>query len=239
VIYIGIDDTDTLDTEGTNQLARQLVQSLDVAPGAARVVRHQLFFDSRIPYTSHNGSASIVLTDPGGRSIGDVIDCLRQGMNSWFVEGSDPGLCVTERVPHTVTEFAYACKSSVRTQDEARELAAGSGIHLEGLGGTEQGVIGALAAVGLAAHQCDGRIVHLSSWPWPDPFNGPLDAETILARGVDEIRCAATGASIHHGLIQIDKHLRPNLRDGRNVLFVQKAPASWPAPEHWRALKVL
>ena len=61
MIYLGIDDTDTLETAGTNQLAREIVNRLSDRLRCVSIVRHQLFFDPRVPYTSKNGSASICL----------------------------------------------------------------------------------------------------------------------------------------------------------------------------------
>jgi len=52
----------------------------------------------------------------------------------------------------------------VVTQEEARRLASLSAIYLEGLGGTEGGVIGALAAVGPASTNCEGRVVQWDDW---------------------------------------------------------------------------
>ena len=65
-------------------------------------------------------------------------------MRDWFVVGSDPGLCVALGATEEMKAFSLRCKSEVVTQEEAREIAARAGCHLEGLGGTEQGVIGAL-----------------------------------------------------------------------------------------------
>ena len=56
MIYVGIDDTDTVDTPGTNQLAKALVMRLARDYECVSIVRHQLLFDPRIPYTSKNGS---------------------------------------------------------------------------------------------------------------------------------------------------------------------------------------
>ena len=49
---------------------------------------------------------------------------------------------------------------------------------------------------------------------------GVLSAETILVRGVDEIRCAESNEPITSGWIDVGKHLRPNRRRHRVVLFV-------------------
>ena len=54
MIYVGIDDTDMPGTPGTNQLARRLVAALPAGFALRVALRHQLFFDSRVPYTSKN-----------------------------------------------------------------------------------------------------------------------------------------------------------------------------------------
>lgn len=135
--------------------------------------------------------------------------------------------------------FSLRCKSEVVTQDEARAIAARAGCHLEGLGGTEQGIIGALAAIGLVVDGEDGRVVHLSWWPYPeDGFSGPHTVEEILARGVDEIRQVGTEAPIITGAINVGKHLRPNRRRNRIVLYVE-ASTGLDAIAPWRAVKLL
>ena len=95
----------------------------------------------------------------------DIVDrlraLLRRAIRDWFVEGSDPGLCLTERVPPAVIEFGRRCQRDVVAQREARDLAARHAICLEGLGGTEDGVIGALAAVGLVAGGNDPIVIDM------------------------------------------------------------------------------
>jgi hypothetical protein len=218
VIYVGIDDTDIVGSPGTNQLARVIVERLGGVAAGAIVCRHQLFFDPRVPYTSGNGSASIQLPHGGDVPRDELIARVRDMMRDWYVEGSDPGLAVAGRVSPEMTAFAAHAKSEIATQAGAREVADRSGCHLEGLGGTNQGIIGALAAVALAAGGEDGRVVHRDGWPWPDEVRGIQPAAAIRARGV-EIR-AASGEPFSDGMIDVGKHLRPNWRGGRMVLLV-------------------
>jgi hypothetical protein len=223
VIFIGIDDTDILGSRGTNQLARAIVRAASGGWRCLRIVRHQLLDDPRIPYTSKNGSASITLEPRDARDLSPLIELCRNVMREWFVQGSDPGLCVTEVVPDAVTEFGWRCKREVVTQQDARRLAFEHGIHLEGLGGTEGGVIGSLAAVGLAVTGNDGRIVQLGEWP--DDLSGVQSVELLTSRGV-EVKMHDEESPVTAGLVDIGKHLRPNRRSGRNVLFVQPAPVT-------------
>ncbi len=228
MILVGIDDTDTLETPGTNQLARKLLAVLPPGLRARRILRHQLLVDPRIPYTSHNGSASILLDGEADPAV--LFDCLAAEMRSRFVPGSDPGLCVATAMTDDVVRFARRCETEVVEQQEAREVARAAGVRLEGLGGTEQGVVGALAAVGLGSTGEDGRVVHLADWPWPDEMTGPQPFERVTARGVEVVVDIETDDVVHGGVIDVGKRLRPNLRGGRVVLYVaSKGPDAWEA----------
>jgi hypothetical protein len=198
-------------------------------------VRHQLLFDPRIPYTSKNSSASVLFRSDGRSAVEELTRRFRRKLQEEFVEGSDPGLCVTEQVPDEVIEFGRRCQQEVVTQEEARRLAADQGIHLEGLGGSEDGVIGALAAVGLAATGNDGRVVQIGSWP--DDLSGPQPIELLRARNVAQIRNAETGEPVLHGRVDVGKHLRPNYRDGQIVLFVTPSPENGSPQAEWHAVR--
>ena len=233
LVYVGIDDTDTLDTAGTNQLARLLVQRLAGKLRCVSIVRHQLLVDPRVPYTSHNGSASIRLAPLGPVDASWLIDELRHGMQEAYVHGSDPGLCVTRQVPDEVVRYARRCQTELIDQREPRELAARHGIFLVGLGGTEGGVIGALAAVGLVTTGDDGRVVQVGTWP--DDLTGPCSIDALAERGI-EVRLLATGEPVTSGLVDVGKHCRPNLRGGRFVLFVEPAEAALSV--EWQAVRL-
>ena len=235
MIYIGIDDTDTADSPGTNQLARALVARVAADYRCTLILRHQLLDDPRVPYTSKNGSASIQLEPRGRANVQGLAAQLRAGMRAWFQEGSDPGLCVALRVPPEVTAFGRRCQAEVVDQAEARRLAAACGLLLEGLGGTEGGVIGALAAVGLAAGGDDGRVVQLGTWP--DDLAGPQEVAAVQARGV-EVRQFGSGTPVTEGQVDVGKHLRPNRRAGRVVLFVTPSRAPAGGAVAWQAVRL-
>jgi hypothetical protein len=238
VIFIGIDDTDIIGTPGTNQLARLILKRIGDAARDAVICRHQLFFDPRVPYTSKNGSASIQLPHAGEKDLNPLIATIRNVMREWFVVGSDPGLCAAMGASEEMKAFSLRCKSEVITQDEARAVAERAGCYLEGLGGTEQGVIGALAAIGLIVGGEDGRVVHLNAWPYPDEvFCGSQSIDELYARGIHRIQHINSDEPVVFGPIDIGKHLRPNWRGGQVVLYVEASTAPGTAP--WRALKLL
>ena len=82
MILVGIDDTDMPDTPGTNQLARALAASVAGRYECARIVRHQLLDDPRVPCTSKNGSASILLQPKASEPVASLIADLRSGMRA-------------------------------------------------------------------------------------------------------------------------------------------------------------
>lgn len=158
---LAIDDTDNLESRGTGFLARQLAVRLAQA-GIANVkaiTRHQLLVDPRIPYTSHNSSACLVLDHALNPSAVFAFTC--DYLLKESAEGSDAGTVLIQRQEMTsdILTFARAAKVSVLTQEEAKALAATHHIPMAGLTGTGGGVIGALAATGLNATGHDGRFL--------------------------------------------------------------------------------
>ncbi len=225
MIYLGLDDTDVEGSPGTNQLARHIVRQIADRFHARLIVRHQLLDDPRVPYTSKNGCASLLLETRGAASAADLPALLAPMVVDWSPAGSDPGLCIATLVPRAVVDWGRRCQQELVTQDDARRLARDSGIYLQGLGGTQGGVIGALAAIGLAAGGDDGRVLYLGSSA--DDFYdvaGRQSIESLVDRGIDEVRCAESEMAVISGTVDVGKRLRPNLRQGRVVLYVSQSP---------------
>ena len=236
MIYVGLDDTDVVDSPGTNQLARLIAREVREQFHVHLIVRHQLLNDPRVPYTSQNGCASMLLEPRHADATRGLPGRLAQMVLDWSPPGSDPGLCVTETVPPAITGWGHRCQEELVSQIEARQLAEQFGIYLAGLGGTEGGVIGALAAVGLLAERQSGRVIHLGSSNH-DLFDvsGLQTVEQLLARGIDEVHCGESKRPIQSGEIDVGKRLRPNLHVGKVVLFVRPAPLAFRA--RWQALR--
>lgn len=222
MILVGIDDTDTLESLGTNQIARAIVADLAARFRCLGIVRHQLLVDPRIPYTSKNSAAALLFDDIPDGGEGALFDAVCDGLTSRFVQGSDPGACLARMVPTAVTRFGRRCQRQVVAKQNALDVAARHGLRLEALGGTGDGVIGALAAVGLAATGDDGRVVGLDGWS--DDLSGPQDVATLRARDVLVMRLD-DGVPVDAGRVDVGKRLRPNLRGGRVTLFVTPAVA--------------
>ena len=188
-VYIGIDDTDNLHTRGTGFRARQLIELLqdrELAKGIA-VTRHQLLVDERVPYTSHNSSACLVVNPYKNINHDQLMDCCREFLLQIAAEGSDVGLCLAnEEQAKEVIKFGEKAKMELVTQDEARETASKYNIRLEGLTGDYQGIIGSMSAVGLHVHGNDGRYL----WPRDirEYYGQMVSINTVKNnRGIDKI----------------------------------------------------
>jgi tRNA(Ile2) C34 agmatinyltransferase TiaS len=224
--FIGLDDTDNLESRGTGHLARVMAEVLAQDFHVHGVTRHQLLEDERVPKTAKNSCAGIIF-EGDSYSLGEIALYARKVMLDDYQPGSDPGLCVSTQVPAEIIAYGQRVQREFLKQQEARELAIMHDIFLEGLGGDEDGVIGALAAVGLAASGNDGRYVQIGSIR---DLEGLLPLADVLAAGITSIK-TLDGESVTEGLILADK-LRPARRGGVPVLFVERED------DHWLPLKL-
>jgi len=222
-ILIAIDDTDNAESRGTGFRARELGELLGRLEGTTYcdVTRHQLLFDPRIPYTSHNSAACLTVDS----SLD--IDYLRQLCEAYLIEnsaeGSDAGLCVIpfERVNPEIQNWGKRAKSEILTMDEARKIASNGVAFLEGYTGTKGGIIGSLAAVGLRKHGNDGRFLYVKGMR---ELKGGFDVVNLLdIADIDHIVELKTGAEITVGSIYLEEWWRPVLKNCKKVLFVESS----------------
>ena len=222
-ILIGIDDTDNPTSKGTGHLARLLLEECRRRGLRVEgVTRHQFLVDPRIPYTSHNSGACLcVRTLAGVDEASFAFDFVAERS----AEGSDPGVCIAEsrQVDGEVMAFGRAAAQRVLEMDEAFALAGRAGIALRGLGGTCQGVIGALGSVGQRAEGDSGRFIDL---PGLRELPAQVSAESFAALGIV--------LEHSHPLRPIDGQVyltlgwvRPTLKGGRPVL-----PVRWSDQHH-------
>lgn len=227
-VYIGFDDTDVLDSEfGTGKVARCYERLLPQGCQVWGVVRQQLLVDPRIPYTSHNSSACVVVdvTDPS--LVPSLIPLAIEHLERSSAPGSDPGLCFVCDGDQSLTEltiFGRLCTEKIMTQSEARQAAGRN--HLSGHGGTNDGIIGAAAAVGLTASGWNGRFIEFANLrEFPDTVSvGELASKGIQVVSLDrDAICPAPGDPV-----RTKGWLRPRLWGQEAVLpVIQLGPGCW------------
>jgi tRNA(Ile2) C34 agmatinyltransferase TiaS len=222
MIYIGLDDTDVLESRGTGRLAREIAHVLAQDGSLLGVTRHQLVLHPEVRYTKNNSSAALLFDDRVSDDLDALLERVRDLVMQDYYPGSDPGICVALDPPPAITAFGRRVQQTVVSQGEARALAETHGIPLVGLGGDESGVIGALAAVGLAASGDDGRYVLVGR---SRELRGELTVPQILGAGIVAVQ-TLDGQPVRDGLIAVDR-LRPARRNGRPVLVVEREGDRW------------
>ena len=262
-LYVAFDDTDTIDADrGTGKVGRWFEDELPDGCRLWAVVRQQLLVHPDVPFTSHNSAAVCVIdvTDPALtvaatadgdgctapapslELVGVINERAIKHLQAHWMDGSDPGLCVAWdgcRAMPTLVAFGRRAAVEVVTQADARAAAAGA--RLSGHGGTEDGIIGAAAGVGLTADGWNGRLIeyrsvfgHLRDVPEPVSV-ADLGAAGITVVSIDR----DAPVPLPGGLVRADGWLRPRLWAGRPVLPVQRDGAGgWfapgPADDRWR-----
>lgn len=139
-----------------------------------------------------------------------------------FIEGSDPGVAIalSEQISPSLVAYGRDAQHTILNQERARILARNLNIPLKGLGGTEDGVIGAMAGLGLASTRNDGRFLQLGM---VRNITGPCEVEDLLAAGIDEVWDIA-GTRVTEGTVQNpeQKSPKPCPVNGRAILFVEE-----------------
>ncbi len=218
MLFIGIDDTDTLESRGTGRLARNIAVALSSKHQIFGVTRHQLFVHPEIPFTSHN-SCAVIHAKVAQCDMEEIFFMTKELMLEDYVEGSDPGLAIVldSQITSGAVAFGLDAKTIVVTMERAREVAKNSKIHFEGLGGTQGGIIGAIAGVALASLKNDGRFILKGK---NRELSGIRSISEIVNAGIDEV-LTLQGESVMEGKVQIPKNATPSFIQGKAVLFVE------------------
>jgi hypothetical protein len=183
------------------------------------VVRQQLLMDDAIPFTTHNSSACAIIEAPDPSFTDELISRAVKHIERHFIQGSDPGLCLSyEGHPalFRLISFGRACATRIMTQKEV--VQAASDVHLSGHGGTNDGIIGAAAAVGLTAYGWGGRFIEFGRLrDFPQKVHvSDLERSGIAVVSID--RDAQVPAP--EDVVDTKDWLRPRLWGGRPVLPV-------------------
>ncbi len=239
-VYVAFDDTDNLGADrGTGKVGRWFADDLPPGVRLWAVARQQLLVHPDVPYTSHNSSAVCVLdVEPArwpdcpsadGGVLAELVQRACDHVERHQLPGSDPGVCVAwagSPALDALAAFGRRAAVSVVTQADARAAAAGA--HLSGHGGSDDGIIGAAAGVGLTAQGWHGRMIEyhvpLREFPDPVPVN-ELELAGIVVASVDR----DAPVSKPGDMISTGGWLRPRLLGGRPILPLQRDGDGWRA----------
>ena len=230
-VLVGFDDTDVIGCgRGTGKLARWFEERLPEGVTLYGAVRQQLPVIEGIPYTSQNSAACLILDHVHPEQIQDIVDGAADHIHSHFVEGSDPGLCV---VPEgrcetgRLIDFGRLASSRIVTQKEA--MASVNGFHLSGHGGTDDGIIGAAAGVGLTLSGWSGRFIEFNGLRRFGRMVRVADLETHGIRVLSIDRNALVPG--FEDMVDTQDWLRPRLWGQQPVL-----PVEMTGRGQWRSI---
>jgi hypothetical protein len=222
-LFIGIDDTDNLESRGTGFQARSLGMSLQQA-GLFKlhsITRHQLLADRRIPFTSHNSSACL-----NGEAFGTLHEIethCGEFLVAHSAHDSDAGLCLAfpDQVTPAIQNFGERAKKEILAMEEAQSLAREAGIILEGFLNTRLGIIGSLAAVGLRSCCHDGRLLWTKNLR---ESTGIFNAAQYCNHTDIERIIEIDRSPVHlNASILVHEWSRPVMYKGSITLFVEKS----------------
>lgn len=227
LLYLGFDDTDTKESpKGTGRMIRDFCASLDARYRLHGVLRHQLPKLPEIPFTSNNSSACAILGVPEPDLGRELFEAAAAYLADQTPEGSDPGLCLAPAtaVPDDLVAFSLKCNGQRMTQAEA--MAVSTRILLAGVGGTNDGLIGAAAAVGLTRHGWSGRYIELDTMR-SLPRN--VSVKELTGLGIQVVSVDRDPLiPLAEDRVETDGWLRPSLWAGRPVLQVRAvSPGRW------------
>ncbi|MGI6216541.1 MAG: hypothetical protein ACOYIK_02895 [Coriobacteriales bacterium] len=168
-VYVSVDDTDDLTkTTSTGAVAQHIAKCARELGGVVRygISRHQLLLREDVPYTSHNSAMAFdMMIDPAA-----LEEFAARAVRTIFemrAETSNPGFCIAA-VPkpgrsesddeRRLVDFGRKAKVEFCPVSEAAGLANTiPWVRLESHGGNGDGIVGALAGVGLRLSGNDGR----------------------------------------------------------------------------------
>ncbi len=223
---VGIDDTDMPGIGGTGRLARQLAAEV-VALGIGEstgVTRHQLFEGPGVPKTSRNSAAAIGFV--GVTSPDELFEAVCGIVLRESIEGSDPGVGLAGgTVRPELMEFARRAQQELVDRVEARRLADSPDVRLAGLGGTNDGVIGALSAAVLRVAGDDGRYVGLAGIR--DVAGIVTVADLMKRTAVADVVDTGHRPLERASRLNVGDWLRPRLIGGRPIVVARRDAEGW------------
>ncbi|TIH19235.1 hypothetical protein D0S45_03375 [Marinifilum sp. JC120] len=235
-IYMGFDDTDDKDaTIGTGRLVREFVYGLDNDCHVIGVVRHQLPRLENIPYTSNNSSACAIIEISPDSNLDYLRTQATEHLHKYCAPGSDPGLCIAreDEVNSEILEFSKSVTGRRQTQKGA--MHAARNIELYGLGGTNDGIIGATAAIGLTAYGWCGRFIEYGRLR---ELGSNLHVQDLHEAGIDVISTDRDPlVPLSGDEIRNATWIRPSLWGGRPVLQVKRVDYGIWEPAHGKRKK--
>lgn len=221
--YIAIDDTDEIGYfTSTGEICEEIREHIQLHYSKpSPITRHQLLLHEDIPYTSHNSSMcfSLSLSD---NEFDEVKRFVIDYVLSKSAPSSAPGICMGFEKDFVNTDalikYGQDAKQRVLTKDEAFAMARVQNIFLLELKNGGNGIIGALAGVGLRVSGNDGRMRGKITLD-----KKSISAKELLMLGYfDEVRLKNGNDINENILIVVHEYLKGIYAENKCVLLVEE-----------------
>nr|WP_239057722.1 hypothetical protein [Pseudodesulfovibrio sp. JC047] len=211
---------------GTGRLVREFGTGLPHEFSVHGIVRHQLPRLEDIPFTSNNSSACAIIDMEDGGSVETLRRLAVEHLEIHCAPGSDPGLCLVPESEVTPDVVAYAQRVTSQRVTQTDALRTAGSIELYGLGGTNDGIIGALAAVGLTRFGWCGRFIEYGVLR---DLSADLRVHELTDAGIGVISVDRDPLVPQPNDRVVDaRWIRPSLWDGRPMLQLrQRSHGIW------------
>lgn len=221
---IGIDDTDNPTTGDTGSLALRLGTKIETSRTGRMisVTSHQLAHHPNILSTSQNQCVCL-LVDSDQDAQRDIELICRGFLMHECAAGSNSGfaLAAWNAVTPAITAWGRQAKTALLDRQEAMKLAREYKISIAGFTGSGQGVIGALAAVGLYYDGNDGRYFWLQGLR---SLKGIFTLTSLVETcAIDRVENMRGRKPMPNDRINVSEEAYPILRDGQSLLLVESS----------------
>jgi tRNA(Ile2) C34 agmatinyltransferase TiaS len=226
-ILIGLDDTDCPGARiSTARLARMLGETFAKRARFLGAISHMLY--RGVEATTNNKASCLILEDDGELDVEALLDEAAAFIERHAEPSSGPGLVVTREAGPEAVRFGIDASRRLVSRAEAKPCLASLPHRLFGVG---NGVIGALAAVGLTENGWSGRWLEYRQIRGVDlrGFDRDVQVSALTRLGVFVVSLESDAeAPAPQDLIDTRRWLRPQLLAGQPVLPVRRVgPGLW------------
>lgn len=218
---LGIDDTDSIESQDTSKLALSLGKRLE-SLSYARLINiscHQLLQHPSIPSTSTNVACCLLL-DAETLKIREIDLACRELLHRESAPLSNPGfaLAAWNQFDPEIVVWGKQAKINQLFRSDAISLGRQHGISMAGILGSGIGVIGALAAVGLRYEGNDGWISWMPGMARTQGIHTQIQLSQFIQ--FDRIETESGKRPAFDDRIWFSETIKPVLKNGKVTLLV-------------------
>ncbi len=222
--FIGIDDTDSPSSKGTGYLTRELGKEIENQKlgKVLNITRHQLLISKGINFTNRNNSACIEVNTCNIESLAGFC---HHFIYSNTNDEANPVMIISpaNTVSESIIEFGIKAKNEILTLKQSEKILKDYGLKADFIRKKKNGIIGALAAIGLRATGNDGRVIWVNGYEMKGLIGNYLAGEVYCETHVDSIKTEdGFKIPINAHINFTDNRIKPVFKENSVILLVEE-----------------